>query len=81
MLHPYKMYEAQTAIADMDMIEATVSLCTVYKNAIPIGPALIEYTDQSEDSEYLSFRGVGVFNEQGILANAAFTCVRGDGEG
>ena len=45
MLHPYKMYESQTAIADMDMIEATVSLCTVYKNAIPIGPALIEYTD------------------------------------
>jgi hypothetical protein len=45
MLHPYKMYEAQTAIADMDMIEATVSLCTVYNNSIPIGPALIEYTD------------------------------------
>jgi hypothetical protein len=66
MLHPYKRGE-------MEVIEATVSLCAQYKG-VPIGPALIQY--QHRDEEWLSFKGVGVFNQHGQLHNTAFSCLK-----
>ena len=52
MQHPYKH--------DPIEILATLELCTVHKGT-PYGPALITYED--DDDEYLSFKGVGIFNE------------------
>ena len=75
MLHPYKDYDDDE---EMEVIEATVSLCAQYKG-VPIGPALIQY--QHPDVEGYSFKGVGVFNQHGQLHNAAFSRVNGDGYG
>ncbi len=75
MLHPYKEYEDDE---EMEVIEATVSLCAQYKG-VPIGPALIQYEDP--DEEGLSFKGVGVFNQHGQLHNTAFSCLKGGGYG
>ena len=70
MLHPYKRGE-------MEVIEATVSLCAQYKG-VPIGPALIQY--QHPDNKNYSFKGVGVFN-QGKLTNSSFSFIGGSGYG
>ena len=75
MLHPYKWYDDDE---EMEVIEATVSLCAQYKG-VPIGPALIQY--QHPDDERLSFKGVGVFNQHGQLHNTAFSYLRGYGYG
>ena len=74
-VHPYQLYNEVTPIDQMNKIEATLELCTLYKG-LPYGPSLITYTDPADD--YYSFRGVGVFNE-GMLHNASFTCIRGQG--
>lgn len=76
MLHPYKEYDDDDE--EMEVIEATVSLCAQYKG-VPIGPALIQY--QHPDDEDYSFKGVGVFNQHGQLHNTAFSCLKGDGYG
>jgi hypothetical protein len=75
MLHPCKGYDDDE---EMEVIEATVSLCAQYKG-VPIGPALIQY--QHPKYEHYSFKGVGVFNQHGQLHNTAFSCLRGDGYG
>jgi len=75
MLHPCKRYDDDE---EMEVIEATVSLCAQYKG-VPIGPALIQY--QHPDYEGLSFKGVGVFNQHGQLHNTAFSCLDGYGWG
>ena len=61
----------------MHNIEVTLELCTVYKGT-PYGLAIIKYKDPEND--YLSFKGVGVFN-QGKLSNSSFSCICGDGFG
>ena len=61
----------------MHNIEVTLEICTVYKGT-PYGLAIIKYNDPEND--YLSFKGVGVFN-QGKLSNSSFTCIRKDGVG
>lgn len=76
MLHPCKRYYDDDE--EMEVIEATVSLCAQYKG-VPIGPALIQY--QHPDEEGYSFKGVGVFNQHGQLHNTAFSCLEGDGYG
>jgi len=76
MLHPCKRYYDDDE--EMEVIEATVSLCAQYKG-VPIGPALIQY--QHPDYKGLSFKGVGVFNQHGQLHNTAFSCLEGDGYG
>ena len=52
-------------------------MCTLFKG-VPSGLALIQYTDP--DDKFLSFKGVGIFND-GILTNAPFTCINGNGYG
>ena len=46
---------------------------------MPIGPAIIEYIDLIEKG--LSFKGVGVLNNEGKLDNTQFACIRGNGYG
>ena len=55
----------------------TLEMCTLFKG-VPSGLALIQYKDP--DDKFLSFKGVGIFNE-GILTNAPFTCLNGNGWG
>ncbi len=78
MLHPYKWYNEGTPLESMDRIEATLVITALYKG-VPIGPAIIEYTDRKE--KWLSFKGVGVLNNEGKLDNTQFACIRGDGFG
>ena len=59
----------------MDYINATLEMCTLYKD-IPHGISIINYKDL--DDEAYSFRGVGVFHH-GKLHNAPFSCLRGNG--
>lgn len=44
MVHPIKNYEHVTAIKNMDYIEATLEICTLYKGN-PHGLAIIGYED------------------------------------
>ncbi len=76
MLHPCKKYDDDDE--EMEVIEATVSLCAQYKG-VPIGPALIQYEDPKY--EHYSFKGVGVFNQHGQLHNNVFSCLRENGWG
>ena len=55
-IHPYKVYDEETAIAKMEKISVTLEICTLYKG-VPCGIAIIRYQD-SDDEDY-SFRGVG----------------------
>lgn len=75
MLHPYKEYHEDTEIDDMEQITVTLEICTLYKG-LPHGIAVITFADPND--KWDSFRSVGVFNH-GILHNAPFTCVTGDG--
>ncbi len=61
----------------MDKIKVTLKMCTVYKG-VPYGLAIIKHHDPKD--EYLSFKGIGVFN-QGKLDNTSFTCIYGNGFG
>ena len=53
----------------------TVDQCLVF-NDVPFGLAQIHYTNP--DNKWLSFNGIGVFNE-GKLHNAPFVCSNGNG--
>ena len=53
-------------------------MAAVYKG-VPVGPAIINYT-RSQDKDH-SFKGVGVFNNQGILSDTSFACITADGYG
>ena len=55
-IHPYKHYYDETAIAKMEKIIVTLEICTLYKG-VPCGIAIIRY-QKPNDAEY-SFRGVG----------------------
>jgi len=55
-IHPYKLYNEETAIAKMDKIPVTLEICTLYKG-VPCGIAIIRYEDS--DDEDNSFRGFG----------------------
>jgi hypothetical protein len=45
MLHPYKWdYAEGTPLESMEKIEATLVITSLYQG-VPIGPAIIEYTD------------------------------------
>jgi hypothetical protein len=77
MVHPYKFYDKDTPIEDMEYISVTLEIFTLY-NGLPHGIAIITYTDP--DDRGYSFRGVGVF-VHGQLHNAPFSCVTGDGWG
>ena len=61
----------------MEKVTVTLEMCTLFKG-VPSGLALIQFTDP--DDKYLSFKGVGIFND-GILTNTPFTCIRKDGLG
>ena len=54
----------------------TLELCTIDKNK-PFGPAIITYTDSERESN--SFKGAGVFDEEGELKT--FTAMEGNGYG
>ena len=72
MIHPYKMYDEGTPLESMEKIKATLVITALYKG-VPIGPAIIEYTDPKENK--MSFRGVGVLNNQGKLDSTQFACI------
>jgi hypothetical protein len=55
-IHPYKGYGDETAIAKIEKIRVTLEICTLYKG-VPCGIAIISY--QGIDDEDYSFRGVG----------------------
>ena len=55
-IHPYKVYNEETAIAKMEKIPVTLEICTLYKG-VPCGIAIIRY--QNPDYKDDSFRGVG----------------------
>jgi spermidine/putrescine-binding protein len=61
----------------MQNIEVTLEICTIYKGT-PYGLAIIKYSHP--DNNFLSFKGVGVFN-QGKLTNSSFSYIGGDGFG
>jgi hypothetical protein len=75
MVYPIGLYYNDTAIKDMEKIEATLEICTLYKG-VPHGIAIIQYTDPN--NKWCSFRGAGVFNN-GKLHNTPFSCVNGEG--
>ncbi len=55
-IHPFKEYFKETAIAEMEKIPVTLEICTLYKG-VPCGIAIIRYEDSDDEDE--SFRGVG----------------------
>ncbi len=55
-IHPYKGYGKETAIAEMEKIAVTLEICTLYKG-VPCGIAIIRYKKPGD--KYKSFRGVG----------------------
>ena len=71
--HPFENYYKDKTIEEMEKIEVTLELCTIHNNK-PFGPAIITYTDG-----YPSFKGAGVFDEEGELKT--FTAMRKDGQG
>jgi hypothetical protein len=74
MVHPYKVYSEDTSIENMDLIEATLHICTLY-NGVPHGLAYISYEVPKDEKH--SFEGIGIFID-GVLHNSPFTWVRGD---
>ena len=72
------MYPVGTAIEKMEKVEVTLEMAAVYKG-VPVGPAIINYTHP--ENKWLSFKGVGVFNNDGILSDTSFACINADGWG
>jgi hypothetical protein len=64
-----KVYLEETAIENMEMVEVTLDMCTLYKG-VPYGLAFISCTHPLLPN----FKGIGVFNE-GKLTGAPFTCI------
>ncbi len=54
------MHYEETAIEEMDKVEVTLEICTLSKG-IPYGLSLISYNNPKNG--YLSFKGIGIFNE------------------
>ena len=73
-VHPHEVFEGQQT----NSIEVTLELCTILKGK-PYGLAIIQFTHPIMERK--SFRGIGVFNEQGVLNDAQFTYLKGDGSG
>ena len=71
--NPIKYYNKNTTFEEMEKIEVTLELCTIHKN-MPFGPAIITYTDSERESK--SFKGAGVFDEEGELKT--FTAMEGN---
>ena len=71
--NPIKYYSKNKTFEEMEKIEVTLELCTIHKNK-PFGPAIITYTDSEYD--YKSFKGAGVFDEEGELKT--FTAMEED---
>jgi hypothetical protein len=67
--HPFSKPEKE--------IEVTLEQCTLHKN-VPYGLAIINY--EEPDASWLSFKGVGMFNE-GKLHMTQFSCINGNGWG
>ena len=76
-VHPLKHYAVDTPIQEMDKVEVTLSICTLWKG-VPHGLALIQTSDSLYECH--SFRGIGVFNN-GQLHNTPFICFDGYGYG
>jgi hypothetical protein len=72
------MYPVGTAIEKMEKVEVTLEMAAVYKG-VPVGPAIINCTHPA--CKKSSFKGVGVFNNQGILSDTSFACINGYGWG
>ena len=72
MVDPFKVYDKDTAIEEMDQLDVTLQICTLYQG-LPHGLAFIHYIPLTEHGSY-SFKGLGVFF-QGKLHNAPFTWV------
>ena len=53
-------------------------MAAVYKG-VPVGPAIINYTHPQDTLH--SFKGVGVFNNEGILSDTSFACINANGTG
>ena len=53
-------------------------MAAVYKG-VPVGPAIINCTHPA--CKKSSFKGVGVFNNQGILSDTLFACINANGYG
>jgi len=62
----------------MEKVEVTLEMAAVYKG-VPVGPAIINYTHPQDKVH--SFKGVGVFNNQGILSDTSFACIAANGSG
>jgi hypothetical protein len=72
MIHPTAQAPNPLPIDKLDWFEMTLELCTTFKGK-PFGPAVISFTHDS--IRLLSFRGVGTFNEEGVLSNGPFFCI------
>ncbi len=72
------MYPVGTAIEKMEKVEVTLEMAAVYKG-VPVGPAIINCT-HPQHRDY-SFKGVGVFNNEGILSDTSFACIDANGYG
>jgi len=72
MIHPYAQAPILLPMDKINWFEMTLELCTTFKGK-PFGPAVISFTHDSNKS--LSFRGVGTFNEEGVLSNGPFFCI------
>jgi hypothetical protein len=62
----------------MEKVEVTLEMAAVYKG-VPVGPAIINYTHPQDKPR--SFKGVGVFNNEGILSDTSFACITANGYG
>ena len=62
----------------MEKVEATLEMAAVYKG-VPVGPAIINYNHPQDKG--LSFKGLGVFNNDGILSDTSFACIAANGYG
>ena len=70
MIHPFGQNPSNPLpIGKHPWFEMTLELCTTFKGK-PFGPAVISFTHDINKS--LSFRGVGTFNEEGVLSNGPF---------
>jgi hypothetical protein len=72
MIHPYAQAHILLPMDKLNWFEMTLELCTTFKGK-PFGPAVISFTHDINKS--LSFRGLGTFNEEGVLSNGPFFCI------
>jgi hypothetical protein len=70
-----KRYAKDTPIQEMDEVEVTLKICTLWKG-VPHGLALIQTSESLNECN--SFRGLGVFYH-GQLHNTSFVCFDGYG--